>query len=42
VILTEPSPLPLLNRSLVVATVLAAMIMAAVFWLGARNNSDDQ
>ena len=40
--MTEPRPLALLNRSLVATTVLAAMIMAATFWLGARNNSDDQ
>jgi len=40
--LTEPRPLALLNRSLVATTALAAMIMAATFWLGARNNSDDQ
>jgi hypothetical protein len=35
-ILTEPRPLSLLNRSLVATTLLAAMIMAAAFWLGAR------
>jgi signal transduction histidine kinase len=35
-------PLALLNRSLVVTTVLAALIVAAAFWLGARNKSDDQ
>jgi len=40
--LTEPKPLVLLNRSLVVTTVLAAMIVAAAFWLGARNKTDDQ
>jgi signal transduction histidine kinase/CheY-like chemotaxis protein len=37
-----PRPLALLNRSLVVTTVLAALIVAAAFWLGARNKSDDQ
>jgi signal transduction histidine kinase len=31
-----------LNRSLVVTTALAALIMAAALWLGARNKSDDQ
>ncbi|MGA7433094.1 MAG: CHASE3 domain-containing protein [Xanthobacteraceae bacterium] len=39
--MTEPRPLSLLNRSLVATTLLAAMIMAAAFWLGARNNDDD-
>jgi signal transduction histidine kinase len=43
---TEPEgrqqPLALLNRSLIVTTVLAALIVAAAFWLGARNKSDDQ
>jgi signal transduction histidine kinase len=39
--LTEPRPLSLLNRSLVATTLLAAMIMAAAFWLGARNSDDD-
>jgi signal transduction histidine kinase len=38
----EPRPLALLNRSLVVTTALAALIMVAAFWLGARNKSDDQ
>ena len=33
--LTEPKPLAPLNRSLVVTTVLAALIMVAMFWLGA-------
>jgi signal transduction histidine kinase len=37
----EPRPLALLNRSLIATTVLAAMIVAAAFWLGARNKSDD-
>jgi signal transduction histidine kinase len=37
----EPRPLTLLNRSLLATAVLAAMIMAAAFWLGARNSSDD-
>jgi signal transduction histidine kinase len=40
--LTDPKPLALLNRSLVGTTVLAALIVAATFWLGARNKSDDQ
>jgi signal transduction histidine kinase/CheY-like chemotaxis protein len=39
--LTSPKGLTLLNRSLIVTTVLAALIVAAVFWLGARNKSDD-
>ena len=39
---SEPEPLALLNRSLVATTVLAALIMAAAFWLGARNKTDDQ
>ncbi|MGB7034195.1 MAG: CHASE3 domain-containing protein [Xanthobacteraceae bacterium] len=43
--MTEPNresrPLTLLNRSLAVTTVLAALIVAAVFWLGARSKSDD-
>jgi signal transduction histidine kinase len=34
--------LTLLNRSLVATTILAALIVAAAFWLGARNKSDDQ
>jgi CHASE3 domain sensor protein len=37
----ESRPLALLNRSLAVTTVLAALIVAAVFWLGARSKSDD-
>ncbi|HUI15851.1 MAG TPA: CHASE3 domain-containing protein [Xanthobacteraceae bacterium] len=37
----EPKPLALLNRSLVVTTMLAALIVAAAFWLGARSKSDD-
>jgi signal transduction histidine kinase/CheY-like chemotaxis protein len=37
----EPRPLALLNRSLVATTLLAAMIVGAAFWLGARNKSDD-
>jgi len=44
-ILTDPDPesrpLALLNRSLAVTTVLAALIVAAAFWLGARSKSDD-
>ena len=38
----ESRPLALLNRSLIATTVLAAMIVAAAFLLGARNKSDDQ
>jgi len=38
---TEPRPLALLNRSLIATTVLAAMIVASAFWLGARNKDDD-
>ena len=38
---TNSTPLALLNRSLVVTAALAALIMAAVFWLEARNRSDD-
>jgi signal transduction histidine kinase len=38
----ETPPLAPLNRSLIVSTVLAAMIVAAAFLLGARNKSDDQ
>ncbi len=40
--LTNPQPLALLNRSLVVTAALAAAITAAAFWLDARNKSDDQ
>lgn len=40
--LTDPKPLALLNRSLVITTVLAALIMAATFWLGASNKSDNE
>ena len=39
---SEPKPLALLNRSLVVTTMLAALIVGAAFWLGARNESDDE
>jgi signal transduction histidine kinase/ActR/RegA family two-component response regulator len=39
--LTSPKPLALLNRSLFVTAALAAVIMAAAFWLDARNKSDD-
>ena len=39
---TERRPLALLNRSLVVTTILAALIVAAAFWLGARNKNDDE
>jgi signal transduction histidine kinase/CheY-like chemotaxis protein len=38
---SEPIPLALLNRSLVLTTALAALIVAAAFWLGARNKGDD-
>jgi signal transduction histidine kinase len=38
---TGPRPFALLNRSLVATTVLAALIVAAAFWLGARNKTDD-
>jgi signal transduction histidine kinase len=38
----DQKPLTLLNRSLVVTAVLAAMIVAATFWLGARNKDDDE
>jgi signal transduction histidine kinase/CheY-like chemotaxis protein len=37
---TNPNPLALLNRSLVVTAVLAGLIMAAAFWLAARSQSD--
>ncbi len=40
--LTSPKPLALLNRSLFVTAALAAVIMAAAFWLDARNKSDGQ
>jgi hypothetical protein len=40
--LTDPKPLALLNRSLVITTVLAALIMAAMFWLGAGYKSDNE
>ncbi|HTC05021.1 MAG TPA: CHASE3 domain-containing protein [Xanthobacteraceae bacterium] len=40
--LTDRKPLAVLNRSLVVTAVLAALLMAASFWLGARNKSDDE
>jgi signal transduction histidine kinase len=40
--LTDRKPLAVLNRSLAVTAVLAALIMAASFWLGARNKSDDE
>jgi signal transduction histidine kinase len=39
--LTQQTPLTLLNRSLAVATVLAALMVGAVLWFGARNSSDD-
>jgi signal transduction histidine kinase len=40
--LTNPKPLALLNRSLVITTLLAASIMAAMFWLGAGYKSDNE
>jgi signal transduction histidine kinase/CheY-like chemotaxis protein len=40
--LTDTRPLALLNRSLVVTAVLAALMLVAAFWLGARNKSDDE
>jgi signal transduction histidine kinase len=45
---TKPEPKPerrtlsLLNRSLIATTLLAALIVAAAFWLGARSRSDDR
>ena len=39
--LTRQAPLTLLNRSLAVATVLAALMVGAVLWFGARNSSED-
>jgi signal transduction histidine kinase len=39
--LTQQKPLTLLNRSLAVATVLAALMVGAVLWFGARNSSED-
>jgi signal transduction histidine kinase len=39
--LTQQTPLTLLNRSLAVATVLAALMVGAVLWFGARNSSED-
>ena len=39
--LTDSKPLTLLNRSLFVTAVLAALMLAAAFWLGARNQTDD-
>ena len=42
----QPRPerriLSLLNRSLIATTLLAALIVAAAFWLGARSRTDDQ
>jgi signal transduction histidine kinase/CheY-like chemotaxis protein len=40
-LLTDSKPLTLLNRSLFVTAVLAALMLAAAFWLGARNKTDD-
>jgi signal transduction histidine kinase len=39
--LTETKPLTLLNRSLFLTAVLAALMLTAVFWLAARNATDD-
>jgi signal transduction histidine kinase/CheY-like chemotaxis protein len=39
--LTDTRPLALLNRSLFATAVLAALMLAVAFWLGARNKSDD-
>ena len=39
--LTEFRPLTQLNRSLVVTAVLAALMLAAIFWLSGRDTSDD-
>jgi signal transduction histidine kinase len=39
--LTQQTPLTLLNRSLAAATVLAALMVGAVLWFGARNSNDD-
>jgi CHASE3 domain sensor protein len=39
--LTESKPLALLNRSLFVTAVLAALMLTAAFWLAARNTTDD-
>jgi signal transduction histidine kinase/CheY-like chemotaxis protein len=40
--LTDNKPLTLLNRSLFVTALLAALMLAAAFYLGARNKSDDE
>ncbi len=40
--LPDSKPLALLNRSLFVTAVLAALMLAAAFGLGARNKSDDE
>ena len=40
--MTTAKPLAPLNRTLVATTVLAALIVAVVFWLDARNKSDDE
>jgi signal transduction histidine kinase len=40
-LLTQQKPLTLLNRSLAVATVFAALMVGAVLWFGARNSSED-
>ncbi len=40
--MTTAKPLTPLNRTLVATTVLAALIVAVVFWLDARNKTDDE
>jgi signal transduction histidine kinase len=39
--LTDSKPLTLLNRSLFVTAVLAALMLTAAFWLASRNAADD-
>ena len=39
--MTDSKPLTLLNRSLFITAVLAALMLVATFYLGARNKSDD-
>ena len=41
-LLTDNKPLTLLNRSLFITAVLAALMLAAALYLGARNKSDDE
>jgi signal transduction histidine kinase len=40
--LTEPKTLPFLSRSLFLTTALVALIVAATFWLGWQNKTDDR